>query len=61
MSKTLEHYQHLHQIPELGFQEFKTSSYLADVLARAGFNVTRNVNGTIGVRVFKACVKKVLG
>ncbi|PWC11456.1 amidohydrolase [Brenneria roseae subsp. americana] len=49
MSKTLEHYQHLHQIPELGFQEFNTSSYLADVLARAGFNVTRNVHGTTGI------------
>ncbi|MCV9877307.1 amidohydrolase [Brenneria izbisi] len=49
MSKTLEHYHYLHQIPELGFQEVKTSSYLADVLARAGFNVTRNVNGTTGI------------
>ncbi|MFC3395700.1 amidohydrolase [Brenneria rubrifaciens] len=49
MSKTREHYQHLHQIPELGFQEVKTSSYLAHELAREGFAVTRQVNGTTGI------------
>lgn len=49
MSKTLEHYQFLHQIPELGFTEFKTAAYIADTLTAAGFTVTRNVNGTTGV------------
>ncbi|MGC6387491.1 amidohydrolase [Ewingella sp. S1.OA.A_B6] len=49
MAKTLEHYQHLHQIPELGFVEFKTSAYIAAALETAGFKVTRNVNGTTGI------------
>lgn len=49
MSKTLEHYQHLHLIPELGFVEFKTSAYIAEALETAGFKVTRNINGTTGI------------
>ena len=39
-------YQDLHQIPEVGFQEFKTSAYLADALEKIGYKVTRNVGGT---------------
>ena len=49
MSKAIEHYQHLHVIPELGFAEFKTSAYIAQALTEAGFKVTRNVNGTTGI------------
>ncbi|GAA3603292.1 M20 peptidase aminoacylase family protein [Gibbsiella greigii] len=49
MSKTLEHYRHLHQIPELAFEEFKTSAYIAQKLEEAGFTLTRNVNGTTGI------------
>ena len=30
----------LHQIPEVGFQEFKTSAYLADKLEALGYEVT---------------------
>ena len=30
----------LHQIPEIGFQEFKTSAYLADKLRELGYKVT---------------------
>ncbi len=41
-----EIYHDLHQIPELGFQEFKTSAYLADALEKLGYQVTRNVGGT---------------
>lgn len=36
-----EIYHDLHQIPELGFQEFKTSAYLADALEKLGYQVTR--------------------
>lgn len=36
----------LHKIPEIGFQEFKTSAYLADALEKLGYKVTRNVGGT---------------
>ena len=34
-------YDDLHQIPELGFEEFKTSAYLADKLEAMGYKVTR--------------------
>lgn len=42
----------LHQMPELGFEEFKTSAYLADALERLGYEVTRGVGGTgvVGVK-----------
>ena len=43
----------LHQIPEVGFQEFKTSAYLADKLEALGYEVTRNLGGTGVVGVVK--------
>ncbi|GAA0474194.1 amidohydrolase [Tatumella punctata] len=49
MSRTLQHFSVLHEIPELGFEEFKTSAYIASALETAGFNVTRNINGTTGI------------
>jgi len=41
----------LHQMPEVGFKEFKTSAYLAEQLQKAGFAVRTGVGGTgvIGV------------
>lgn len=39
-------YRHLHQYPELPFQEHKTSARLADELEALGFEVTRNVGRT---------------
>ncbi len=42
-------YHDLHQIPELGEQEFKTSTYVADILEKLGYEVTRNIGGTTGV------------
>lgn len=49
MSNVLEHYHYLHEIPELGFQEFKTSAYLATALEQAGYQVTRNIHQTTGI------------
>ncbi|MFS2220948.1 amidohydrolase [Pantoea sp. B65] len=49
MSNVLAHYHYLHEIPELGFQEFKTSAYLAAALEQAGFKVSRNINHTTGI------------
>lgn len=49
MSRTLTHFAVLHDIPELGFQEVKTSAYIADALEQAGFKVTRQINGTTGI------------
>lgn len=39
-------WKELHQMPELGMQEFKTSAYLARALENLGYEVTRNVGGT---------------
>lgn len=44
-----ELYHTLHQMPELGEHEFKTSAYVADTLEKLGYEVTRNVGGTTGV------------
>ncbi len=49
MSRTLDHFNVLHEIPELGFEEFKTSAYIASALEAAGFTVTRQINGTTGI------------
>ncbi len=41
-----EVYQLLHQIPEVGFEEIKTSAFLAEQLRLAGFEVQTGVGGT---------------
>ena len=43
-----EIYHDLHQMPELGLEEYKTSAYLADAMEKLGYDVTRNV-GVTGV------------
>jgi amidohydrolase len=42
-------YKELHSMPEIGFNEFKTSAYLADKLKKAGYEVQEKVGGTTGV------------
>lgn len=37
---------HIHQHPELGYQEFATSDYVAGLLTEWGYTVTRGVGGT---------------
>ena len=49
MSNVVTHYQYLHSIPEPGFQEVKTSAYLAEKLEAAGLTVIRNLAGTTGL------------
>src|SRR4030067_611119 len=46
-------YQYLHAHPELSLQEEKTSQKLAEELAQAGFQVTRNIGGFGIVGVMK--------
>lgn len=46
-------YKHLHQNPELSFQEKNTSARMASELKRAGFDVTANVGGYGVVGVMK--------
>lgn len=39
----------LHTMPELAFQEVRTSQFVADTLEKLGYEVTRNVGNTTGV------------
>ncbi|MBT0883432.1 amidohydrolase [Campylobacter sp. RM9333] len=43
--EVIKHYEYLHEIPELGFKEFKTSEYLKTTLKNAGFSIT-NIGDT---------------
>lgn len=49
MSRVIELYDYLHTIPELGFQEYKTATFLAEELKKAGFAVSTNIGGTTGI------------
>lgn len=49
----LELCKHLHQNPELSFQEFETSKRMAFELEQLGFEVTRNFGGNSVVGIFK--------
>lgn len=49
MVTVFEHYASLHEMPELGFQEFKTSAYISRHLKAAGFRVEDNFNATTGI------------
>ena len=49
MSDVLDHYNYLHTIPELGFEEHKTSAYLAQKLKEAGYSVKESINNTTGI------------
>ena len=41
----VQHRRHIHQHPELSFEEVETSNYIAVVLERLGLSVQRNVGG----------------
>ena len=49
----VELYNDLHQTPELGFQECKTSAYIAEKLKEMGYEVTTGVGKTGVVAVEK--------
>mgnify|MGYP003590405459 CR=1 FL=1 len=49
VSKVLEHYNFLHNIPELGMNEVKTAAYLAQQIKEYGYNVETDINGKTGV------------
>jgi len=44
-----EVYRYIHEVPEPGNQEFRTSGYLADELGKYGFQVIRKVSDGTGV------------
>jgi len=45
-NEILRFYEHLHSIPELSMEEFKTSAYIADYLEDKGVEVRRNIGKT---------------
>lgn len=51
--RILATYDTLHAMPEVGFEEFKTSAWLAEKIKAAGFSVTTGVGGTGVVAVLK--------
>ncbi|WP_425467538.1 M20 aminoacylase family protein [Rhizobium glycinendophyticum] len=46
MADVLATRRHLHQFPEIGLSEFKTSDYIAERLQSLGYEVTRGLAGT---------------
>lgn len=46
-------YKHLHQHPELSFQEYATSDRMAEELGKLSFEITRNFGGTGVVGILK--------
>lgn len=48
-TRTIQLYNYLHAIPELGFEEHKTAAFLAEELEKAGFTVSTNIGQTTGV------------
>ena len=45
---------HLHACPETGFEEHRTSAFVAETLASFGLKVTRNIGGTGVVATLRA-------
>lgn len=45
-TRVREIWSFLHTIPEVGFEEFKTSAYLAEQLEKAGYTVQTGIGGT---------------
>ena len=50
--RILNDYKHLHQIPELGYQEVETQAFLTAELEKDGFTIRRRENGTGFVATF---------
>lgn len=46
IKKVIEYRRHLHQFPELSFEEFETSAFVADRLKEMGYDVRTNIGGT---------------
>lgn len=46
LDKVIEFRRHFHQYPELSFEEFETSEFIADKLIKLGYCVKKNVGGT---------------
>lgn len=53
MPELVETRRHLHQYPEIGLSEFKTSDFIAEKLVAMGYAVTRGLAGTGMVATLK--------
>lgn len=51
--KAIEYRRHFHQYPELSFEEFETSKYIAEKLISFGYDVKTNVGGTGVIAVLR--------
>lgn len=49
MSDVLAFFKDLHQMPEVGMHEFKTSAYVAEALKKMGYKVEEHIAGGTGV------------
>lgn len=49
MNDVLTYFNELHEMPEVGMKEFKTSAYIADHLRQMGYDVTDHIAGGTGV------------
>lgn len=46
IDKIIEYRRHFHEFPELSFEEFETSDFIAEKLSGLGYEVKKNVGGT---------------
>ncbi len=46
INKVIEFRRHLHQYPELSFEEFDTAKYISDNLTKMGYEVKAKIGGT---------------
>ena len=53
-SKLLETRHHLHENPELSFQEYKTADYIRENLKNMGIDLQEGISGTSTVGILKA-------
>lgn len=53
MDSVIEYRRHFHQYPELSFEEFETSEYIAEKLTAMGYKVKTKVGGTGVVAVLE--------
>ena len=46
LPQVIEYRRHFHQLPELSFEEFETSEFVASKLKELGYSVRTNIGGT---------------
>ena len=57
MDSVIEFRRHFHQYPELSFEEFETSEYIAEKLTTMGYKVKSKVGGTGVVAILETGIE----